>query len=790
MDKDIQSIMNSKDFDKFRNLSRADLEFLRMIFALHLFRYSENDDKRVFSIVKMCSMEDYSFLSYLANMEYDIQVKRSSSKIDYDKANRNVCRECNMDKCTKSLMMDFFMVFKDGFEKIVKQNMLDTSKEEANEEKAIVEKEQLIKVRKLKDFEYLEIIDSLLGKQPIQYDSEPNNVFFDKVRFIDLIYVKTMLKAGFIKYNFIGDNNCADFSYLDVTSKSSDKYYSNIVYAYFKDGVGTKNLKLDLNHIEDIYNESDDNMRVFKIAAYYKYLIDVKRINILGKLDTMLSPYQKYKEFNVRNTYYINHIKETIDNLHVNSDTKEKINSLLNYSLNYFIKPSVFKIPFNILIYTEDFSIASSIANIIFEFLGYFGYFNFDRDDIYERSFDDITIDRFNIMKLYNTTVNDKVRRIRGMLLIKDFTNILFMEETHQDIVLNVLSEDIDESRAHVSTVICGNKESLTKILNKNDKLSQMFNIVLDVDEMDEEQVYNYVVHSFEYYGKINDEIKSKLKKYISSNYKSSDIKGSKYGDKLIDKIVLTQNSVFDERRDPNISIESIPTSEDVKDIQELFKDLNDLVGLEKIKSQIRDWVSLLKFNKRTNIDIKDFNLNMIFEGNPGTGKTTIARLLTGILYNLEYIPQYKYTEVTAKDLIASYVGQTSGKTYGVIRNALGGVLFIDEAYSLLSYDGENSFGEESLATIIKAMEDYKDRLVIIFAGYKNEMENFIKRNPGMLSRVGYKMEFKDYSIDELMDIFNKLVKDNNMKITDEAFFNVKEIVTKDLNIDKYGNDS
>ena len=273
-----------------------------------------------------------------------------------------------------------------------------------------------------------------------------------------------------------------------------------------------------------------------------------------------------------------------------------------------------------------------------------------------------------------------------------------------------------------------------------------------------------------------------------ASNYKSSDIKGSKYGDKLIDKIVLTQNSVFDERRDPNISIESIPTSEDVKDIQELFKDLNDLVGLEKIKSQIRDWVSLLKFNKRTNIDIKDFNLNMIFEGNPGTGKTTIARLLTGILYNLEYIPQYKYTEVTAKDLIASYVGQTSGKTYGVIRNALGGVLFIDEAYSLLSYDGENSFGEESLATIIKAMEDYKDRLVIIFAGYKNEMENFIKRNPGMLSRVGYKMEFKDYSIDELMDIFNKLVKDNNMTITDEAFLNVKDIVKNAMNIENFGN--
>ena len=788
MDKDIQSIMNSRDFDKFRNLSRAELEFLRMIFALHLFRYTENNDRRIFSIVKMCSMEDYSFLTYLANMEYDIQVKKSSSKTDYSKINRNVCRECNMETCIKNTMMDFFMVFKNGFEKLVKQTMLETSNGEEKNEKEIVQKDQLIKVRKLKDTEYLEIIDSLLGRQPIHYNSEPNNVFFDKVKFKDLIYVKVMLKAGFIKYNFIGDNNYADFSYLDVTSKSSDKYYSNIVFDYFKEGVGTKNLKLDLNHIEDIYNEPDDNMRVFKIAAYYKYLIDEKRIDILGKLETMLSPYQKFKEFNVRNTYYINHIKETIDNLHVNSNTKEKLNSLLNYSLNYYIKPSVFKIPFNILIYTEDFSIASSIANIIFEFLGYFGYFNFDRDDIYERSFDDITIDRFNIMKLYNTTVDDKIRRIRGMLLIKDFTNILFMEETHQDIVLNVLSEDIDESRTHVSTVICGNKESLNKILNKNDKLSQMFNIILDVDEMDEEQVYNYVVQSFEYYGKINDEIKSKLKKYIASNYKSSDIKGSKYADRLIDRIVLNQNSIFDEKRDANISIEAIPPTDDVKDIQELFKDLNELVGLEKIKSQIRDWVSLLKFNKRTNINIKDFNLNMIFEGNPGTGKTTIARLLTGILYNLEYIPQYKYTEVTAKDLIASYVGQTSGKTYGVIRNALGGVLFIDEAYSLLSYDGENSFGEESLATIIKAMEDYKDRLVIIFAGYKNEMENFIKRNPGMLSRVGYKMEFKDYSIDELMEIFNNLVGENNMTITKEAFSSVKDIVKNAMNIENFGN--
>ena len=231
MDKDIQSIMNSKEFDKFRNLSRAELEFLRMFFALHLFRYNEVNNKKMFSIIKMCSMEDYSFLAYMANLEYDIQVKRSTSKTDYEKINKEVCQECKMDACIKNLMMDFFMVFKQGMEKLVKQTMLDSKTGEENKEdkeKEIVQKEQLIKVRKLKDAEFIEILDTMLGKQPAQYDSEPNQVFFDKVKFIDLIYVKVMLEAGFVNFNFIGDNNVADFSYLDVTSKSSDKYYSNI----------------------------------------------------------------------------------------------------------------------------------------------------------------------------------------------------------------------------------------------------------------------------------------------------------------------------------------------------------------------------------------------------------------------------------------------------------------------------------------------------------------------------------------------------------------------------------
>ena len=179
----------------------------------------------------------------------------------------------------------------------------------------------------------------------------------------------------------------------------------------------------------------------------------------------------------------------------------------------------------------------------------------------------------------------------------------------------------------------------------------------------------------------------------------------------------------------------------------------------------------------------------MCFKGNPGTGKTTVARLITDIFYNLGYINQNKLTEVTAKDLIAEYLGQTSGKTFNVVKSALGGVLFIDEAYSISSGVGNAAqYGNECISTLLKLMEDYKDNLIIIFAGYNDEMEEFLKANSGLSSRIGYKIEFPDFSLNELVLIFTNLLHENNLEITDEALEKLKGIIDESSKSDNFGN--
>ena len=176
----------------------------------------------------------------------------------------------------------------------------------------------------------------------------------------------------------------------------------------------------------------------------------------------------------------------------------------------------------------------------------------------------------------------------------------------------------------------------------------------------------------------------------------------------------------------------------------------------------------------------------MLFLGNPGTGKTTVARMLSGILYNLGYIKENKLMEVTSKDLVAEYVGQTSIKTNNVLERALGGILFIDEAYSLSSK--LSTYNEEAIATLIKGMEDNRDNLVVIFAGYTKEMQDFINSNSGIASRIGYTLDFKDYTEAELVKILEGMVAKSGFEITPEAIEKVKGIIRENKDKPNFGN--
>ena len=207
----------------------------------------------------------------------------------------------------------------------------------------------------------------------------------------------------------------------------------------------------------------------------------------------------------------------------------------------------------------------------------------------------------------------------------------------------------------------------------------------------------------------------------------------------------------------------------DTPDLDELLAELDSLVGLEKIKKNVRSLMNLMKIRKlreENGLLVPPISLHMVFMGNPGTGKTTVARLLAQLYCSIGVLSKGQLVEVDRSGLVAGFVGQTAIKTGEVIQKALGGVLFIDEAYALTSKDGGNDFGPEAVETLLKAMEDHRDDLVVIVAGYDELMEDFISSNPGLESRFNRYYVFEDYNAQELYEIF-KMQCDKNMYTLD-----------------------
>lgn len=207
-----------------------------------------------------------------------------------------------------------------------------------------------------------------------------------------------------------------------------------------------------------------------------------------------------------------------------------------------------------------------------------------------------------------------------------------------------------------------------------------------------------------------------------------------------------------------------------------LEQELSGFIGNDELKKHIKMLAAQVKINKLRNEKgigkLRDHSFHMIFKGNPGTGKTTLARIISGMLSDMGVLKTGKLVEVGRSDLVGEYVGHTAIKTKKVVQKALGGILFIDEAYALSS-GGSSDFGQEAINTLIKEMEDHRENLIVILAGYEDEMQGFLNSNPGLDSRFPFHFTFKDYSVEELLEILSKVAKSEGFQIER----NVREIL-------------
>lgn len=222
------------------------------------------------------------------------------------------------------------------------------------------------------------------------------------------------------------------------------------------------------------------------------------------------------------------------------------------------------------------------------------------------------------------------------------------------------------------------------------------------------------------------------------------------------------QNDIeyFTTQKKESNSKQAHKTEKDQKDLpkgpqKSGMQQLDEMIGLETVKQQVKEFIAVTVLNKKREekgLNTSSQTLHSLFLGNPGTGKTTVARIVGHVLYEKGVIAEDKLIETSRADLVAGYIGQTAEKTRKVLESALGGILFVDEAYTLAS-GGQNDFGKEAIDEILKFMEDHRYNIMIIFAGYTNDMEKFLETNPGLRSRIPNKFDFEDYTVDEMVQI-------------------------------------
>lgn len=368
----------------------------------------------------------------------------------------------------------------------------------------------------------------------------------------------------------------------------------------------------------------------------------------------------------------------------------------------------------------------------------------------------------------------------------KAMGGVLFIDEAyaigddnHGKDVIAALIKAMEDHKDKFVVIFAGYEKEMHQFLNYNSGIASRIGYTFHfedytVDELVQMFDVKMKKAGFEYRSKILESVREICEHFIEKK----DYGNGRFIDKVIQRIILKHAT-----RDITLENTKVITEEDIPRIEELVstdmvehqdyeEQLNQFIGMDSVKTKVRRFAQFIEFQqmaRNAGANIPAGNMHMIFTGNPGTGKTTIARIMADLLYDIGIIKENKLIEVERKDLVAEHIGQTAIKTAEVIERALDGILFIDEAYTLAPKEIGSDFGLEAIATLIKAMEDHKKDLVVIFAGYKDEMRQFVNANPGIASRIANTFDFEDYTPDELLQMFQRNIEKSGFSITEEA---------------------
>ncbi len=725
-----------------------------------LYTCTEDNNSKVlkYSYLNLCTYnreseeQDYIDLLAVNFANYNMMRETSNWTIEYNQYAESIRRKCNWcdvksDFCPIKVYADL--------------------KNYANHNKLDIDKlmEKLVDEPVNKTISN-EVLERNIANKVIKLCSE----------FSDLRIAQLLVETKTVKLMDAIDN-IVKYNHIDL-KVNSDSLINNL-YNYYTGMGNTIEERLDLDNLEDNKKSTIYECSPYKVAAYVLYLCAIEKLNPKKVLDRAI-----YKCGNIAeskfNTYYKWYIYQ-INNLDCEQDVKKELIEILTYIRNYHIKYQ-YHLPYiqlNINLQIEDESLLEKMMSIIYRFATSCGYIKekmsiIDTEFLYNKCEKDAEIIN-NIDKMYKDS---------GMIVIKEIEKISLSQSKMENLFYSIESSMKIYDR---TITVIASKNDITNFIKGFPILRGRIRHNIRINEYSLEKLQDKIINRLKSNYEVSKGIEENIKQFIEKDYRQSVIKNNDYIENLYRYIVYTNFNILDvsnELKEERIKYNSNKTDRTSK------KNIEDLIGLEEIKREVQKFRNLLIFNKKISnkLENKNMNMNMLFLGNPGTGKTTVASIMADILYELGYIKKNKFIDVTAKDLVAEYVGQTAIKTSRIIENALDGVLFIDEAYSIVSANKNASFGEESIATLVQAMEKYKDRLVVIFAGYTLEMKNFLDSNPGIASRIGYTFEFSNYTTEELIQILDNYALSKGFTVEEEAKKGIIEIIEVDKNTRNFGN--